>query len=473
MYRIDFVDMSNYAAILHSLRLEDGLDNVTLSGEKIAGSDYFAREPRRLEFTCIADDWLTEHIFDGNNEQIRYISNYEVRLYRNGFLDFHGIIDTSFCSNDIRSRTMRFTCYDKLRLLVKFSDLKMLYALANGYSPGYCFGYFAQNIEDRIANMMPVHWTQSFINYPLEINVEGVEVLKINWKEIIEKFGDVPPQSGSFGFKTTSYGIRLVLVLYRSIYDADSGKWSAKVYASGWRFYNTICPFLDDKNIIDLETKPFYSADSLNEYLNILLQNFIGPVPLTETTSEGQYVTTFDATNDINLDNCPDFKSVSFTGNAIPKKLFPKGFYDSENKQTEMLPVLKTALFLHNLTIVSSASGDLWLKRKDLSEGTAIVINEKDIIDFEEKRKDTEIIDTDILNILMGDTQLLQDILKEYYEGHLSYKWELNVTIDDLSKYDIQLFNTIIIKEKQYRVNELKKDSFRDEYEIVAWRTNV
>ncbi len=473
MYRIDFVDMRNYAAILHSLSLEDGLDNVTLSGEKIAGSDYFAREPRRLEFTCIADDWLSEHIFDGNNEQMRYISNYEVRLYRNGILDFHGIIDTSFCSNDIRSRTMRFTCYDKLRLLVKFSDMKMLYVLANGYSPGYCLGYFAGKIEANIANRMPVNWTQSSSNYPIEINVEGVEVLKINWKEIIENFGDISPQSGTYGFKYTSYGLRLILVLYRTLYDTSSGTWSAKVYACEWIFYNTICPFLDENTIIDYETKSYPTAEALSEYLEILLQNFSGPVPLTGTTNEGQYSTTFDATNDINLDNCPEFKSVYFSGNAVPKNIFPKGFYDSENKQTEMLPVLKTALFLHNLTIVSDSTGELWLKRKDLSAGTAISIDEKDVIDFEEKRKDTEIVDADILNILMGDTQLLQEIMKEYYEEQLSYKWELNVTIDNLSKYDIQLFNKIIIKEKQYRVNEIKKDSLRDEYQIIAWRTNV
>ncbi len=141
MYRVDFVNKDNYGQVLYTLTLSDGLDNVKLSAEQIAGTDYFAREPRRVEFECFKDAWLEEHILSGNYEHERYISHYEVRLFEKSMLIFHGVIDTSFTAYDAKTDIISFTCYDKLKLFSKFSDLKMLYALIDGYSCGYSLGY--------------------------------------------------------------------------------------------------------------------------------------------------------------------------------------------------------------------------------------------------------------------------------------------------------------------------------------------
>jgi len=73
-WRVDFVDRFTYS-VQHSLSLADGLDNISLNADKIAGTSYFAKEPRRVEFECFRDDWIDANILSGEHEYDRYISH--------------------------------------------------------------------------------------------------------------------------------------------------------------------------------------------------------------------------------------------------------------------------------------------------------------------------------------------------------------------------------------------------------------
>jgi len=148
-YRVDFIDNTNYT-VQHSLNFNDGLDKIRINADKIAGVYYFAKEPKRIEFECFKDEWIEDNILSGNYELDRYISSYYVRVYENNNLIFHGIIDTSFIGYNAKTNIVTFTCYDYLKLFSKFSDIEMLYALMQGYNPGYCFGYMVQGIELRL-----------------------------------------------------------------------------------------------------------------------------------------------------------------------------------------------------------------------------------------------------------------------------------------------------------------------------------
>ena len=351
--------------------------------------------------------------------------------------------------------------------------MKKLYSRSDGYLPGYCFAYFAQGIEAKIANRMPVHWSASYSNQPLEINVTDLEVLKINWKEIIGNFTSTVAQLVTFGFKSINSGVKLILALKRKDVDPDTGYFSAKVYACEWKFYNTVCPYLDENTIIDVETISYNVVENLDANVLEILGNYADDVPLSYFSTEGEYTTSVESSPLISLENCPEYKSVYFSGNAVPKKLYPKGFYDHNEEQAEMLPVLKSALLLHNLTIVASANGDLWMKNKDSSSNTTVSIMEKDIIEFDVKRRDWEAPDTSVLEILMGDTKPLQEITTEHFSAYLAFKWELTAVIDRLTYYEIQLFDTLAIRGREYNVSELHRDPIKDECEIVAWRVNV
>ncbi len=53
-WRVDFVDRFTYS-VQHSLSLADGLDNIRLNADKIAGTSYFAKEPRHFDHERLRD----------------------------------------------------------------------------------------------------------------------------------------------------------------------------------------------------------------------------------------------------------------------------------------------------------------------------------------------------------------------------------------------------------------------------------
>jgi len=47
--------------------------------------------------------------------------------------------------------------------------------------------------------------------------------------------------------------------------------------------------------------------------------------------------------------------------------------------------------------------------------------------------------------------------------------WSLETTVDNLAKYDLSLFDKLLIEGGQYRITELQRDPKADEYVLKAW----
>ncbi|HNV66896.1 MAG TPA: hypothetical protein PKN60_07220, partial [Bacteroidales bacterium] len=133
-FKIDFIqgktDAPDYNQVKHSL--EDSSTNraiisLSVSADKLQSVSNYSREPKRLVFECFPTVWIQENILSGNNEHERYISHFEVKVYRDEALFFTGIIDTSQLSFDVASGILKISCYDKIKLLSLFSDLTHYY----------------------------------------------------------------------------------------------------------------------------------------------------------------------------------------------------------------------------------------------------------------------------------------------------------------------------------------------------------
>jgi len=126
-------------------------------------------------------------------------------------------------------------------------------------------------------------------------------------------------------------------------------------------------------------------------------------------------------------------------------------------------------LMLHNLTLVSDQYGTIRMVNKNDSSNNTVAIDSADVVEFKVKRLNRSIPDVSTLDILLGDTAILKSIVSEYYIDFFSQIWELTVTIDNLSKYQLLLFYQIQITGILYRITEIQRDAKADEYKIKAW----
>jgi len=474
MYRVDFIDNANYI-VMHSLTLSDGLDKIKTNADKIAGVSYFAKEPKRIEFECFKDAWIDDHILSGDYELDRYISQYFIRLYENNVLVFHGIIDTSFVSYNAKTEIVSFTCYDYLKLLSKCSEIKMIYALLQGYHPGYCFGYMVQGIELLLGINISHVWGSGWT--PLNIQKTALEILSLEWRNIIYTFdnwnGELIIESGflTSNFYTTEFR----LLIYK---DHHQGEYrQIKIYGRRYKFYNHICFHqLTDYDINDKTDSN--DEDDIEELEAERLE--ICSSYYTSTSWIGKASHDIDGRNYsfvINPEDLPvngsqnvtETKYLEFTGNAIPYNVYPKGFYELGGEDTERLKVLKAVLMLHNLTIISEPYGTIKLVNKNEVSNDTTAINAADVVEFKIKRLNRSIPTISTLDCLLGNVTILKNIISEYYIDFFSQIWELTATIDSLSKYSLSLFDQIQINGILYRITEVQRNPKADEYKVKAW----
>jgi hypothetical protein len=85
------------------------------------------------------------------------------------------------------------------------------------------------------------------------------------------------------------------------------------------------------------------------------------------------------------------------------------------------------------------------------------------------KRSNQEKPDIKTIDVLAGDTTQLQSIIKDYLIDFYDSKWSLDVTIDQLSKYNLILQSKIRIRTKVYAITELERNYIDDEYKVSAW----
>ena len=88
---------------------------------------------------------------------------------------------------------------------------------------------------------------------------------------------------------------------------------------------------------------------------------------------------------------------------------------------------------------------------------------------FISKRGNQEKPDIKTLDILAGDSTQLQGNVQPYLMDFYDSKWSIEATIDQLSKYNLNLQGKIRIKSQVYAITELERNYLNDEYKVKAW----
>ncbi len=85
------------------------------------------------------------------------------------------------------------------------------------------------------------------------------------------------------------------------------------------------------------------------------------------------------------------------------------------------------------------------------------------------KRSNQEKPDTSILETLAGETTMLQSLISQYLLDFHDSKWSIDITIDQITKYNLSLQSKLRIQGNVYAITEVERDYINDEYKIKAW----
>jgi hypothetical protein len=490
LFKIDFVmgktDASDYNQVKHSL--EDSSSNraiisLSVSADKLQSVSNYSREPKRLVFECFPTVWIQENILSGNNEHERYVSHFEVKVYRDEALFFTGIIDTSQLSFDAASGILKISCYDKIKLLSLFSDLTHYYSLSAGYLPQWILAYFIQDIGQKIPVNIP--YSNQFSLPTLNIGSgNALTIAHIGFDDLLAfpnpTHGWTYSYDGSgwpgpqWGYLIDTIANRMSFVFaYKKVIKATYPSPAATRYQGRYRgriykFFNSICPVVveyDEKtdwveNLASLE-------NATNEFIGFFLKNGI-----SESTLYNGLVSvgSIDGRSYGSSQYVNHWIEAHFHGNLFPAKLHPgKAYVNYTDERTDNIKVLQAMLMLYNATIFSNPQGQIVFKNKDAYSSTVIDIDADDVVDFVTKRGNPEKPQISSLDILTGDTAQLQNLIKDYLIDFHDSKWSCEATIDSLSKYNLSLQSRIRIQNQVYAITELERNYIEDEYRVKAW----
>jgi hypothetical protein len=490
LFKIDFVqgktDAPDYNQVKHSLvdtAANRAIISLSVSADKLQSVSNYSREPKRLVFECFPTTWIEDNILSGNNEHERYISHFEVKVYRDNSLFFSGIIDTSQLCLDISSGILKITCYDKIKLLSLYSDLTHYYSQTAGYQPNWILAYFLQDIEQKIPVNIP--YSNQFTLPTMNIgNGDLITIAHIDFNDLLA----FPNPTGGWtysydssgwpgpfwGYRIDSIANRISFIFaYKKVIKATYTSPSATRYQGRYRgriyqFFNNICPV-----VIEYDEKTDWVDDlaslenTANEFISFYIKNGISESTLySGLTSTGL----IDGRSYGSGHYVNHWIEAHFYGNLFPAKLFPGKAYENYNdEQTDNIKALQAMLMLYNATIFSNPQGQIVFRNKDAYSDTIVDIYADDIVSFVSKRGNPEKPEINCLDILAGDTTQLQSLIKDYLIDFHDSKWSCEAVIDNLSKYNLTLQSKIRIQNKIYAITELERNYQDDEYKVKAW----
>lgn len=487
LFKVDFIqgktDTADYNQVKHSLvdtATNRKIISLSVSSEKLMSVSNYTREPRRVTFECFPTSWIQEYILSGDYEHDRYISHYELKIYRDNTLFFTGIIVTSNISYDVATDVLKFTCFDKIKLLSVFSDLTHSYNLTAGYLPAWILSYYIQDIRQAIPVNIPY---LSQFNVPtLDIPMAApVAIARVEYDDM--RLLPINTAVWSYGYHATSWGTPLFgYIIYAPsnrvsfifahkvvIVASDGGGEAYQMRLRGriYDFYNSICPVVEE---YDQKTGWIYDTDGLespyNEMLAFFSKNGISAASLNSLSVGG----TIDGRAYGRSHLVNNWVEATCYGNLYPSKIqLGKGYETNQDEDTENIKALQAMLMFYNATVYTDAFGRIILANKGTYSATVVEIDDDDVVSMSVKRGNQEVPDMGTLDVLAGETEQLQKLIRQHLIAFYGNKWSIDVVIDQLSKYDLALQDKIQIRDKVYAITELERDYVNDEYKVKAW----
>jgi len=441
----------------------------------------YTREPRRVTFECFPTTWIQDYILSGDYEHDRYISHYEVKIYRDNALFFAGIIVTSHISYDVASGILKFTCYDKIKLLSVFSDLTHSYNLTSGYLPSWVMSYFIQDIRQAIPVNIPfsTQFALPTLDIPMSapvviarVEYDDMRLLPVNAGGWTYSYHASSWATPLFGYIIYAPSNRITFVFAHKVVvtasDGGGEAYQMRLRGRIYDFYNSICPVVDE---YEQKTGWIYDSDGLvspyNELLAFFSQNGISAANLNSLSVGG----TIDSRAYGRSHLVNNWAEATCYGNLYPSRLqLGKGYETNQDEATENLKAIQAMLLFYNATLYTDAIGRIILANKGSYSSTVVEIDDDDVVSMSIKRGNQEVPDMSNLDVLSGDTERLRTLIRQHLIAFYGNKWSIDVVIDRLDKYDLALQGKIQIRDVVYAITEIERDYINDEYKVKAWQ---
>jgi len=165
-------------------------------------------------------------------------------------------------------------------------------------------------------------------------------------------------------------------------------------------------------------------------------------------------------------------KLVKFTGDVIPNEIWVGGYLEnytsSAGYSTSLIAVLKAMLTIYNQFLFYDKYQNLSIDTKIFSLGFATDIPSSDIIELTKGRKGSQPLPSSSLDVLTGETDVLNEVLDEYYSEFYSQRQIISASIID--DYNFQLLDDITIDGEDWKITEINPMPKEKLINIVAWR---
>ena len=472
MYKIDFINIDG--SIAHILTLESGLCDIKISAQKIASSDYFAMEPRKIEWTHFLDEWIKECVMSGEYEHEHFILKYRVQLYVSGVLNFTGVVDTSFISYDEETQVVSFVAYDYLKLLDVYGDSEKMVNLIS-YDSWQAFKelieiinnkmFFEVVIDERGYTKTSIRKYITFAEIPIDDILEG---LTITDKHIDYEHANDPRQF-YMGFNIKQPMRYIQRIRYIAVNDSKEN-----ILLHRFRthyIFNNICVLECSTKKFDTESPWGTSTKGAFSMIYDVFYNNVRP-----SYRPGGFTYDSNITKILPNELFNELKKIengninlNYYGEIIPRHLALKGCLENTEGNVKLLEVLKLFLILHNLTIICDPNGVLKLLNKnDTTVREPITIDKNDVFSFAISRKNRETVNPDVFNCLMGNTDTLYKEISDFYKTFFDNMFEIQITLSN--NYNLELFDTIEIGEYQCQISSIRNDFEKETLEVTAWQ---
>jgi hypothetical protein len=437
----------------HIYNADNGLINVKLSSQKSAILNDMMNEAQRAIIELVIDDWLFNlqdaHI---TNEGISY---YDAIVRNDGNEIFHGVIPASNICPDSTSGCITITAYSYEHLfkkldssqayipifsnelfLTKFRELiraKFMRGEILEY-PEYLTGYRSENVKlyDKF-----VQESNSLIDEGLL--VKTLNVYNENYTEVVDSY-DV-------------YEYRSVVWRWVNHF-TTSMKWQLTKTTCVVKIYNKICieVVVNDGGTLDGIYNSISDAQDAIPGLKSDIDYYDDDTWIGVTSLGGYSIQGHD---------------LYYDGNIYPyKAVYANG--------TSYLDMLKGHFLIYQLATKMNSDCSVSVVHASLSGDTGLNITDR-VTDFKGAPFSSPIINLDVLDSLLGDSELLKSYVLERYSSYYSALKQFTATIDDIESDDIKLNDEVIIYDENYdktynlRVVEVQPELSNDGYKLTLW----
>jgi len=497
-YSIEFINWneSNGGAALHTITNDFEL---SFDPEKITGIDYYKQDPRLAEISFVNDnsEFITLNII--NNVNI-YVAGYDssfweyaIRLKKDDVLIFTGWVKISSINYDEKRNIISLRMSDILSVLVLTGEHPRGFAEAEyGFENllyniiWKCFASVRDEglLEKYGLNIINDYEFNTSIPSNLEIVMTDEDFGITGWDDwtaddsenfwalqLSSTFPEDFYTDADYTIRNISLDnegvVRLVMMRYRKI------KFETTAYGSTWwTFQQNIailkCSF--DSNFIP---QYFSTEKYIGEPITNTVEGIIQDLYDAESYYNNQYIDKgYPIVDNLSYQIDEDNRLYFHTPWDDPITIYIDGFFKFINVSLitgsySATSLIKMLLMINNLVLRPDSIGNIYIMNKEVYSSN-IEISDTDVLEFERNSVLRSSVDYKSLLSPMVETniEMISLALREYYKDVIP-QHEYNLEIED--NYDLFLFNKIVVRGKEMKIVEIKKDLHDFYYIIKAW----